>query len=343
MKTLDVLRTIGYPTGDGFERKTRTESQELYDIARQNKIGSLYIQALSETGPVSELQKQKGERESFHEKLSDTYDRLSDAIPKSISYVAIKSVYPFMADFKDIDLLVFDENLQHLKSSLLDSGFDLVSSTPVSFDVIDSQTQIQVDIQTKMAVRRVVYLDKSTISDLITTRSVGQSEIPVPNLAADLAAIIAHSVIEQLYILKEFYYSIFALKNMESQELDEFVSLINQNNLEPACGAFLSVTRELSFKAFAHHPDNLQWVLEEFGVSEKEVDSLYLSNYKFPHRYSRKTGLLTVANKFKNRKFLLSLLSEMPHLLHPPTFVYLLGEAKERFTRSHYAHERRYD
>lgn len=343
MEALEVLRTIGYPTGDGFDRKSRTESQEMYDIARQNKIGSLYIQALSETGSINELQRQESERESFHDKLTDTYVRLSDAIPKNINYVAIKSVYPFKADFKDIDLLVFDDDIQRLKSILLDSGFDLVSNTPVSFDVIDHQTQIQVDVQTKMAVRRVVYLDKSTISDSTTTRSVGQFEIPVPNQAADLAAIIAHSVIEQLYILKEFYYAIFALESMEDNELNEFVSIIKKNNLEAACVAFLSVTRELSIKAFSQYPDNLQRILEEFGVSEEEVNSLYHSEYTFPHRYSRKTGILTIADKFKNWKFLSSLLSELPHLLYPPTFLYLLGEVKERFTRSHYAHERRYD
>lgn len=343
MEALEVLRTIGYPTWEGFDRRTRTESQELYDIARQNKIGSLYIQALSQTGSINELQRQESERESFHDKLTETYGRLSEAVPQSISYVAIKSVYPFKADFKDIDLLVFGDDIQQLKSILLDSGFDLVSSTPVSFDVIDQQTQIQVDVQTKMAVRRVVYLDKSTINDSTTTRSVGRFEIPVPNQAADLAAIIAHSVIEQLYILKEFYYSTFALETMGDDELEEFVSIIRKNNLEAACVAFLSVTRELSIKAFSRYPDNLQRVLEEFGVSQEEVNSLYHSAYTFPHRYSRKTGLLTVADKFKNKKFLSSLLSELPHLLYPPTFLYLLGEAKERFTRSHYAHERRYD
>jgi len=303
----------------------------------------LYLQSLAETGDIEQLDEEWSERCSFHRKLIETYNRLSEVVPEEVKYAAVKSVYPFTADFKDIDILIFDDDLSILQEVLLDNGFDLVSETPVSFDVVDQQTDIQVDVQTNLAVRRVIYLDKNTIRDNIENTKIDSARLPAADTPADFATIIAHSLIEQLYILKEFYYALQALENMSEEELEKFVSIINANNLEPGCSAFLTITRELSVEAFNRYPDNLDYLLDVYGVSGQEWESLEKSGYDFPHRYSRNTGVLTVANKFYNRTFVKSLLIGLPHLLYPPTFYYLFGEARKRFTRDHYAHEKRYE
>lgn len=343
MKAMELLEIIGYPDRSQSTRKNCEESRELYRVARENKIGSLYITSLTEMGCVNILEKEKNERETFHKNLQKTYSRLVEEIPEEIEYAAVKSVYPFVADFKDIDILIFDDNLSLLKESLTKNGFELVSETPISFDVVDVKTNVQVDIQTNLAVRRVVYLDKNTIEDMTTQATIDQSLIDTANQAADLAIIIAHSVIEQLFILKEFYYALYVLESISSEQLDTFKDTIEKNNLEPACSAFFTITRDLSNVVFDIYPDALDHLLDEYGVSQSELDSLKQSNYQFPHRYSRATGISIVMRKFRNPTFVKSLISELPHLLYPPTLYYLLGEVRTRFTRKHYAHEKRYE
>jgi len=46
------LKTIGYPGKSGTDHQA---SEELYTLARRNKIGSLYVQSLNDADAIGDL------------------------------------------------------------------------------------------------------------------------------------------------------------------------------------------------------------------------------------------------------------------------------------------------
>jgi hypothetical protein len=338
MSTENLLKSIGYPEPDFPQSIIPTESAKLYEYARRNKVGSLYVKTIHDSGQIDTLAEQWDNRRDFRGRIEQTINRLPEKIPSQIEYAIVKSGYPWV-DSKDIDLVLFDDQLEELESHLLDKGYTFCGRSPTSFDVIDPDTDIQLDIQSGFSLQRVIYFDKRTVRDGVERRTPYGTAVPILEKPDDLALIVIHSVTEQMYILKEFYNAVSALESFSRNQFNRFLDIVKKNNIEAACRSFFTITWELCTHFFDRYPPHLREIIEEFGFSDTEKESFQSNGFKTPHKYTGSTGIRTVLGKMRNTTFLRSLASQAPRLAHPATASYILSQVVTRREREHYVHD----
>ncbi|WP_152422316.1 hypothetical protein [Haloarcula marismortui] len=338
MLTKDLLNSIGYPKPDSPESIEPVESHTLYDHARRNKVGSLYVKSLKETSGIDELSEQWQNRQDFQNRTKQALNRLPDTIPSDIEYAVVKSGYPWV-DSKDIDLVLFNERLRELEDHLLNEGYEFCGRSPTSFDVIDPVTNIQLDIQSGFSLQRIIYFDKQTVRDGVERRSPYGTSIPILEKPDDLALIVIHSITEQMYILKEFYTAVAMLESFSRNQFERFLDIVAKNRIESACRSFFTITWELCKQVFDHIPPYLREIKDQFGLSTREQDECRSNDLKMPHKYTGRTGIRTVAGKMRNSVFRRSLASQIPRLAHPSTAYYILSQIVTRREREHYVHD----
>ncbi|WP_135855019.1 hypothetical protein [Halorussus salinus] len=338
MSTVKLLKSIGYPESNSPSPLDPFESHELYNLARRNKIGSLYVKSLESSGDIELLEKQWENRQDFQARIQKTVDRLPDAIPADTQYAIVKSGYPWV-DSKDIDLILFEDTLEELESELLSQGYEFCGRSPTSFDVLDPVTEIQLDVQSQFSLQRVIYFDKMSVIDGVEQRSPYGTSIPILRKPDDLALIVIHSVTEQMYILKEFYTAVSMLESFSREQFERFFDIIEQNEIQPACSSFFTITQELCEHVFQRSPDFLQEILDRVGTSDREQQAFHSKGFSTPHKYRGGTGIRTVVRKMRNPVFRRSLVSQLPRLLHPSTAFYILSQVVTRREREHYVHD----
>lgn len=338
MSTTELLRSIGYPKIDLPTAVAPRESVSLYDHARRNKVGSLYVRSLTDAGEIDRLSEQWHNRQDFQERTRQTLNRLPEAIPTDVEYAVVKSGYPWV-DSKDVDFVLFNDKLDEVESHLVENGYEFCGRSPTSFDVIDPETEIQLDVQSDFSLQRVVYFDKRTVRDGVERRSPHGTAIPILERSDDLALIVIHSVTEQMYILKEFYTAISTLESFSRNQFERFLQIVSENGIESACQSFFTITWELCKRVFDRTPPYLREILERFGYSKPERAAFIENDLKTPHKYTGTTGLRTIAGKMKNSVFRRTLASQVPRLAHPSTAYYIASQILTRREREHYVHD----
>lgn len=331
-----LLETIGYPGDDG----TRTEaSRELYTLARRNKVGSLYVQALDDADATGDIEDKLTNRQDFQARITRTVEALAEDVPARYDYAVVKSTHDFWADSKDIDIVLFEGELASLQREFVDAGYAFCGDSPTTFDVEHPETGIQIDAQSAFSLQDVVYFDKDTIRDNVAMRTVRGTDVPVAAQPDDLALIVIHSVTEQLFILKEYFAAVHALEQFSQSEFDRFVRTVEANDIGPACRAFFPLVAAISQEVYGRHPPYMQELLNRYPPYEFEVRALFENGLETPHRYTNQTGIRTVLGKFKNDVFRESLLSQAPRLVKPETLSHIGKELLLRRERDHYVHD----
>jgi len=335
-----LLRSVGYPDGTGDVTSPEpVESSDLYSLARRNKIGSLYVRVLHDEGYLSDLTSEWEDRRSYQERQASALERAAERMPPDAEYALVKSSYDVPVDSKDLDFIVFSPDLDELEEHFRAEGYESRGRSPSSFDVLDPETNIQLDVQDSFSLQRVVYFDRSTIRARIEDREWGGVTVPCVSRPDDLAIIVIHSITEQLFLLKEFYAAVVMLQGFSDREFRVFLDAVEENSIGPACSAFFTVVRELSREAFGREPPHVDEILSRYSESEAERSALRESGFETPHRYTGRTGVRTVANKLRSPSFSRSLLGQVPRMLFPPTAFHVISQIILRRTRNDYVHD----
>lgn len=338
--TLQLLRTIGYPNDGSLESQTSVESPQLYQVARQNKIGALYVKALHDQDKLGELQDEFEERKDFHERLGITCSRFKQVIPQGIQYVVAKTHHPFWADFSDVDVLVFNnqngEVINRIKQAVEKEEYEVLGAAPSAMTIRDRETDQLIDIQDDFGLHKVLYFDKETIRNKTVMEDISGTEMPVVSKPNDIIIHVNHSITELMFTLKEYYAAVFALEEFKPADVDQLLETVKKNNCKKGTGAFFTLIKELSEVAFSTRPNHIDRILRECGHSAGELDKLLQENAQVPHRYSNRTLLAYTIDRFHNPTFTKSVLREIPAALHPSTAYYLSSKMYDRFTRDDY-------
>ena len=335
-----LLRSIGYPDGEGsVAPPDPTESNELYSLARRNKIGSLYVRALHDGGHLSELVEEWQDRSGFQRRQANALKRAVERMPPDAEYALVKSSHDVWVDSKDLDFIVFHPTLDELEAHFRSEGYEFCGRSPSSFDVLDRETGIQLDVQDSFSLQRVVYFDRATIRGRIEDRERDGVTVPCASRPDELAIIVIHSITEQLFLLKEFYAAAVMLQQFSEREFRTFLEVVDENGIGAACSAFFTVVRELSREAFGREPPHVDEILSRYSTSEAERAALRAGGFETPHRYTGRTGVRTVADKLHSSSFSRSLLTQVPRMLSPPTAFHILSQIVLRRTRKDYVHD----
>lgn len=340
METIHVLETIGYPTVESqFEPVDFHESREAYITSRKNKISSKYLHSLAEHDRLQSLHEEWEERQRYQERYVSALENLIAVMPESVEYALVKSAYGFQADSKDIDVLLFDDDLAFIKEQFIDSGYEFRGSSPSSVDVLDPETNIQLDIQNGFTLQSVIYFDKSYIRPRVQSREYRSVQLPIIARPDDLALIVVHSITEQLFILKEYYAAVWMLETFSEAEFQQFIETAEKNRLEPACRAFFSIVDELSKQVFGRQPQYVDRILNRYGSADQERHALYENEFVTPHRYSVRTGLHALFAKLRHPLFVRSGLNQIPRMADPRVAYHILSSLLTRREREHYVHD----
>lgn len=340
MTTIHVLETIGYPEdGSQFQPVDLHESREDYILSRKNKISSQYLSSLSDDGEVELLQEEWAERQEYQHQYKSALENISKVLSNSVDYAIIKSAHGFLADSKDVDILLFDDELSSVKKRFLEAGYDFQGASPSSVDVLDSETGIQLDIQDDFTLQSVIYFDKSYIQPRVQLREYQSAKLPIISQPDDLALIVIHSITEQLFILKEYYAAVYMLENFSRKEFEQFIKTVEENRLESACSSFFTIVAELSKRVFGRQPRYVDQLLDRYRTNESERQTLRENEFTTPHRYSVRTGLQVVSSKLRHELFLRSVVNQIPRMVDPRVSYHIISSLLTRRAREHYVHD----
>jgi len=331
-----VMQTIGYPRDGSFVQRCPQETEAALQLAKDNKVESLYLQALVETDSLSKFGERHTQKQQYQQDVRETCERLVDTLDGAVSYALVKSIHPFPADASDVDVAVFDvNNLEELPIVFEKHGYKVLGTAPSAATVEDTETGQLVDFQSFFGLHKVVYYNHSELMKNIGSADYTDSSFPVPERPYDLSLIINHSVTELMFLLKEYYSMVHFLETEPKAAVQEFIHDIRLNSAEPGCQAFLGVVDALSEEYFSIQPSHMELLEREIGVSQREGRRI-LQKSTVPYRYSRQTLTRFTLQKFRERQFRRSFMRQLPSFANPRTAGYILKKVYGRQSRDTY-------
>lgn len=337
--TLQLLKVIFSP----FEEITEISSleskwSELYYHSIKNRMSLLYLEALKKNHRLGTLK-------SIYEQESITYLKTLDAIARcsqilsdaDIEHVIFKTIRPYISTTVDIDILILEDKSNYTKSTktMQKAGYELIVCGPRSTTLRDPETNMGIDLYEQVAVSYLTYMDKGKLIDYVILERLPNGEFVKTLMPeADLAAIIAHSIIkEQMYTLSEYYTFIRYLKQMS---IHNFIQIVKQNNITSATRRHTAITALLHYAAHKTVPHELQQILAHLGEETFETIRLVKNDFKTPHKYHLLTVAKSLLETAKGEKSRSSIATQIFHMLNPNFTKKFLKASTQYITRETY-------
>jgi hypothetical protein len=354
---LKLLRIIGSPfLEEKLFEVTEIESLDLYALAVKNKIPLLYLETIKRHNGLKELhsyyQKELLRYSNFLKCLSKISNILNSL---KFDYCIFKTIKPFPAVPGDIDVLILggDHMFKEAIKSLLKTGFvpqlpDLVDVSalrseedyeravevlskptygekyglrhisPKGADFIDPDSGVDIDLQKELALSYIVYLDKkSFIGRLMEEKLPDGVRVQTPLPELDLTIVIVHSLMEQMFLLGEFYTLLYRIYEMDYERIESFVAILRENKLLNAARSFLTVSAVLHEKAFRTIPEKVESLLDRLGYDYYEEKRFGFYEFRVPYKYGIRTATKVFLEKIKERRFMESVGVQMLKVLNP--------------------------
>jgi len=303
-RTIKLLRVVGSPFVSGKESPANAyEASELYDCAIKNRMAFFFLTELRKS---FELGKLKNAYTLMYAKYLGTYDailRASNVLTMvNVDHAIFKTIRPYPSTTVDIDILVFGPDDFHKKAidSMGDAGYIRLGSGPHSMTFRDPAVDIGVDLYREVSVSHIIYLDKDLLKPYVTQKRLllqGPRTVSVLSPAADLVALIAHSVIkEHMYTLSEYYSTLHYLGEMSPDELSGFQKMIYENNIVSTVVVHMGITARLHEIAHGYVPEKIK----EFvgGLQVKSIEGQrFERSLKFPYKFHPLTVLRALIEK----------------------------------------------
>ena len=370
--TIKLLNIVGSPFIPS-PAPSGEESLELYHYAVNNKIPLLYLDSLKQQGKLDKLKSEYEQRYAKYLNFWRATAKVSRVLNAAgIEHATVKSIKPYPGMGGDIDVIVFgqDDRYRQAVMALLKAGYvtavpqavgeitlsdeggyqkavEILTKptwdkgeriSPTGTDLIDPEhNNIDIDLQKDLATNYVIYVDKNRFSNsVIKTKSPDGQEVNILTPEFDLLTVIAHSLMEQLYPLGEFYTLLYQLSGMDEEKVSNFINIVKQNRLKAAIRAFATITAKLHKAAFGIVPERLEFVLDELGFDASEARSLEKNNLKTPHKYKVLTVSKVLLGKLGESRFRRSVLTQLIKMLNPARIRLVIGELAEIRRRETY-------
>jgi hypothetical protein len=314
------------------------ERDQLLLYAKNNRILFSYLEAVN-------TRKASGEPADIYEKELRRYVATIDAVSriskvltsKHLRHAIFKTVRPYRSTTVDIDIIIFGSAGDYLNANRAahEAGYRLVEQGPSSTTFEDPEMGIGIDLYREISASHIIYMDKDTLAGYATDAYLPNGE-PVRTLEpeADLAAIIAHSLVkEQMYTLSEYYTFVKYLKQIKVTNL---LQIAKQNNITNAVRVHASITALLYKVAHNGVPDELHQILSNLGEEKLETTLLVRKNLKTPHKYHTLTVAKCLVESAKGEKCRRSMALQVLKMLNPRFTGKLLKLFTEHATRETY-------
>jgi len=269
LSVVDLLRVVGSPFTDSTQSVSAEAAPSLYDLALRNRMGYLLLTSLSGDIPNSLVE----ERVSLQAKSEATIrliPRVAEILEDAgLNYSFFKSIRPYPYTTVDLDVIAFDGDLEPFGEAFAAAGFITLDEGPLSTTFRDPASGIGIDIYDEIGVSKIIYLDKRNLVDHVVEAEVGGGKVKTLNPASDLLAIISHSIVKELmYVISEYYTTLYTLDAMTASEMDSLLTQASENRLTSAASLHLGVTAALHRMAHGLIPEKLMVLMEGLGGAE---------------------------------------------------------------------------
>jgi hypothetical protein len=352
-KIKKILNIIGTPFDSPHEIEVdRLSCIDLYNIARKNKIGLLFLESLAgcyrlPKELVNELSKQR----EISEVLQGTARRVVDILHEfKYKYAIIKSTYPFPAVPNDVDVLIFGRGKEYRNviDLMKSRNFQLVGKeAPLETCLHDSTRSPQhlitsyssavkdpydVDLYKQIGAGHIIYMDKDKLTGKISKISVNEATYYVLRLPAEVALSIFHSIYpERLYTLLLHFHILYMIKKMSSADFNEFLDICFEHKMSSAANIVLSLTQTIQEICFGQSPVELIRLREGLGKNRSEIKLIRL-----PYLYSIHNVLDAFWGKKVDLVFTISVMKQLTSMLNPRYSLNIVNVHKTRSKRDSY-------
>ena len=318
-QTYNIIQVIGSPFIDSNNELDRLKIDELYEFSKKNRMPLLYLKSISELDVQDKYKKEYiylidrwSEIEGSIKKVLEILDR------EKIMYTTFKSIKPYREITVDIDLLILDCYERAVKV-LKKSGYVLLERGPLSSTFRDQEVKIDYDIYDEVGVSQIIYYDKDKVREQIIDKPLlTGGYIKSLSPVTDLLAIIAHSVIkEQMYIIAEYYSTLFYLERIGVKGIESFLKMSEQLGLNTAVKAHLGITYVIHKLVHDVEPLPLRGIISKLGYNGLEIQRVKESQLKMPHKFHPITLINALSEKLRDPKSRRSFSEQLINMMSP--------------------------
>lgn len=303
--TRALLSVVGSPFEPQRDLVVKEDLSSLHRYAAKNRMALLYLDALNRRG-LNVFQ-------DDHEKLSNNYSqaidlmiRVSDLLEEAeVDYALFKSLRPYREATVDIDILALGSSYHDVLKAMSEAGYSLLQRGPLSATFEDPVSRLGVDIYGEIGVSYLTYLDKEKLREHVVRHEVpGGRLVRTLSAAADLLAVIAHSVLkEQMYVLSEYYSTLFYLHDDSGEAVaNSLMSLAQKCKLELALEIHLGITASLHNDVHGFVPKCIRDTWDGFEIGPWEFSRARRLGTGFPLKYHPVTIAKALAGLLKESK-----------------------------------------
>jgi len=334
VSVVDLLRVVGSPFAEPTHTVPSESAQELYDLARRNRMGLLLLTALGDDIPAS-LEEERASMIVKSEETIRLIPRVAMILEDAgLNYSLFKSIRPYPYTTVDLDVIAFDGDLAPFGEAFDEAGFITLDEGPLSTTFRDPDSGIGIDIYDEIGVSKIIYLDKRNLLDHVVDAEVGGGTVKALDPASDLLAIVSHSIIKELmYVLSEYYTTLYTLDVMTLGELDSLVTQASENRLISAASLHLGVTARLHQLAHGLIPDKIVDLMDDLGRVKMGDDGRRL---EMPMKFSSGPVWRVFWEKAGERRMRRSLGVQALSLLNPSFALSFIPKFIHQLTRETY-------
>lgn len=231
-----LIRTIGLPYHQNKASQDLSENilLNLFPMAQKNKVSLLFLQQAINISKSSELLDNL--YISYLRKSQLTMrlvERTCRTIARTgIDYVIFKTLRPFPSVSVDLDILFFSHEELMEAYKALKKFCRLAGYGSHSITLYDKNSNMNLDLHSEISVSRMIYINKRLLQGYITKIEMNSIEVPVLEPAAELTAVVAHSLFkEQMLTLSDYYTVINHMLTMRKSQHARLIDLVEQLDL----------------------------------------------------------------------------------------------------------------
>lgn len=312
---------------------------ELYHYATKNRMPLLYLEALKRCKQLFSLAEEYNRLSAKYIKVINAISKVSRVLERAnVDYAFFKTIRPYREVTVDIDILVLGLGYRQAVKAMRHASYPFLGAGSLSATFYDIDANVNVDIYSEVGVSRLVYLDKVKLGRFIVDRKLPNGEV-VSSLSqvADLICIIAHSVVkEQMYVLSEYYTTLYYLFEMNNANLSEFLRLTEECHSRSLVSTHLSVTALVHYFVHGFLPNKLAKLIDEFGLNNREILRVKKNCFLIPHKYHPFTFVEALVEKLGEQKARKSLACQVLNMLNLRFASSVFGEIFQHAVRESY-------
>jgi hypothetical protein len=341
-----VVKTIGTPFNKPLKDQLNGfEIIDLYNFAKNNKIGLLFLESLPENILVGEIREELEKQREYHRNLKQTAIRIATLLNTvGCKYAIIKSHFPFPAVPADVDLIVFGDNAEYNKivNIVSNNAFEKLGEAPLELLFHDTSRGVQhgdpaskdafdVDVYKEIGAGRIIYIDKRKIIDQISHNSIDGQKMLMLKPSGEIAVSIFHSIFpERIFTLLLYYQITYAIMNMPQKQINEFIRICANHKLKMAGRIVLSLCETVHEICFEEPLNKLVELRKELGGKVQIIPD------KLPYNYPTRLILDAFWSKRNDPVFAISFFKQIISMINPKYAKYVVSVHKDRKDRDTY-------